>query len=117
MREPNLTLEKAIEYGLVSRETKRHLSEMQREANTVDYVAKTRRKNATSPERRNSNMSENMAVSCKSRGGQHARGKCPAYNKKCYNWSKPNHFAQCCNMEKTRKAREVNVEKSDEDAN
>ena len=115
LREPNLTLEKAIEYGQASQETKRHLSEMQRETNTVDYVAKTTRKRATSPKRRNSNKSENMIVNCKFCGGQHARGNCPAYNKQCNNCSKLNHFAKCCNKKKTRKVREVNAETSDED--
>ena len=88
---------------------------MQRETNTVDYVAKTTKKRATSPKRRNSNKSENMIVNCKFCGGQHARGNCPAYNKKCNNCSKLNHFAICCNKKKTRKVREVNAETSDED--
>ena len=47
---------------------------MQRETNTVDYVAKTTRKRATSPKRRNSNKSENVIANCKFCGGQHARG-------------------------------------------
>ena len=115
LREPNLPLEKSIEYGQASQETKRHLSEMQRETNTVDYVAKTARKRATSPKRRNSNKSENMIVNCKFCGGQHARGNCPAYNKQCDNCSKLNHFAKCCNKKKTRKVREVSAETSDED--
>ena len=115
LREPNFTLDKAIEYGQASQETKRHLSEMQRETNTVDYVAKTARKRTTSPRRRNSNKSENMIVNCKFCGGQHASGNCPAYNKQCNNCSKLNHFAKCCNKKKTRKVGEVNAETSDED--
>ena len=41
LRDPKLILEKAIEYGQASQETKRHLSEMQRETNTGYYVHKS----------------------------------------------------------------------------
>jgi len=88
---------------------------VQRETNIVAYVAKTTRKRATSSKRRNSNKSVNMIVNCKFFGGQHARGNCPACNKKCNNCSKLNHFAKCCNKKKTRKVREVNSETSDKD--
>ena len=56
-----------------------------------------------------------MIVNCNFCGGQHTRGKCPAYNKRCNNYLKLNHFAKCFNMKKTRKVREINAETSDED--
>ena len=114
LREPKLTLEKAIEYGQASQETKCHLSEIQRETNTVDYVHKSSKK-AIFPKERNPRDSANMIVNCKICGGQHTRGKCPAYNKRCNNCLKFNHFTKCCTMKKKRKVREINAETSDED--
>ena len=51
LREPKRTLDKVIEYGQASQETKRHLSEMQRETHTVEYVHKSSRKKPFSQRR------------------------------------------------------------------
>ena len=64
---------------------------------------------------RNPRDSANLIVNCTFCGGQHTRGKCPAYNKRCNNCLQLNHFAKCCNIKNTRKVREIYAEASDKD--
>ena len=45
---------------------------------------------------------------CKFCGSDHARGKCPAFGKKCLNCSKPNHFAIVCLSAQNKQSKQVN---------
>ena len=62
-----------------------------------------------------SNRQEEIIAKCKFCAGQHKRGQCPAYNKRCNNCQKLNHFAKCCTRPKLRTIKHVDADSSSED--
>ena len=119
LRDPGLTLEKTIELGQAAEETKRHMKEMHHDSKSVDSLNRSRpskgaRKKVSSSKNK-SNRQEEIIAKCKFCAGQHKRGQCPAYNKRCNNCQKLNHFAKCCTRPKLRTIKHVDADSSSED--
>ena len=119
LRDPGLTLEKTIELGQAAEETKRHMKEMHHDSKSVDSLNRSRpskgaRKKVSSSKNK-SDRQEEIIAKCKFCVGQHKRGQCPAYNKRCNNCQKLNHFAKCCTRPKLRTIKHVDADSSSED--
>ena len=117
LREPDLTLQKAIQLGHAAEETKRHVKELQKETdgkNFVDNVSKITEKRKKKFSKESIGYDKSYIKNCKFCSYSHKTGNCTAYGKKCRNCSKPNHFAKCC-PEKPKFVRRVECDSSDSD--
>ncbi len=117
LREPDLTLQKAIQLGHAAEETKRHLKELQKETdgkNFVDDVSKNTEKRKNKFSKESIGYDKSYIKNCKFCSYSHKRGNCTAYGKKCRNCSKSNHFAKCC-QENPKFVRRVQCDSSDSD--
>ena len=119
LRDPSLTLEKTIEVGQAAEETIRHVKEMHHDSKSVDSLNRSRpskgaRKKVPSNKNK-SDRQEEIIAKCKFCPGQHKRGQCPAYNKRCNNCQKLIHFAKCCTRPKLRTIKHVDADSSSED--
>ena len=95
------------------------MKEMHHDNKSVDYLNRSRHsKGARKKVSSNKNKSyrqEEIIVKCKFCTGQHKKGQCPAYNKRCNNCQKLNHFAKCCTRPKLRTIKHVGADSSSED--
>ena len=97
LREATLGLEKAIQLGQAAEETKKHVQQLKSE--TEHSVYKIQKSQEGQQKTNNKYCSYN-----------HARGRCPAYGKKCKNCNKPNHFANCCFTRRNADSVEVRIQ-------
>ena len=118
LREPELTLDRAILLCKADEDTRKQTSEIQR--NTLDGInikidnIKMGHKNYTK-HARSSKDTHKQAIhpgkqkknSCHYCGKVHPKGKCPAYGKVCSSCGKVNHFAAVCLTSK--RVKSVNV--------
>ena len=88
LREPNLTLERAIALGQSAEQTKIHAKELKQEAEI--YGVKFRKK-----ENRYSQATKKIKQ-CKYWGRTHIRRACPAFHQTCNECHKKGHFANVC---------------------
>ena len=89
LREPNLTLAKAVSLGQSAEQATIHAKELKQE--TKIYRVKTNKK-----ENRYSQCPKKAAKQCKYRGNTHIRGTRPASLQICNNCHKKGHFANGC---------------------
>ena len=94
LREPKIDLKKAIELGQAAEQTKQHAKQLttqvDRSLNKISHSKRKGRKqsiagaasNETEDKHFKGKQSE-MIKHCKFCAGSHARGRCPAYGKKC----------------------------------
>ena len=119
LRDPSFTLEKTTELGQAAEEAKRYMKEMHHDSKSVDSLNRSRpskeaRKKVSSNQNK-SDRQEEIIARCKFCAGQHKRGQCPAYNKRCNNCQKLNHFAKCCTRPESRTMKHVDADSSSED--
>ena len=88
LREPNLTLERAIALGQPAEQTKIHAKKLKQEADI--YRIKFSKK-----EDRYSQAAKKIKQ-CKYCGRTHIRGACPAFHQTCNKCHKKGHFANVC---------------------
>ena len=93
LREPELTLQKAVQLGHAAEETKRHVKELQNDTVHKKKFDGNGKKNVP---RSSSGCGKSLIKNCKFCSYTHKRGNCSAYGKKCKNCLKPNHFAKFC---------------------
>lgn len=116
LREPNLTLDLAIQYGHAAEETKSQAKILKRSteklnASQIDSFKSDNRRNE-----HKHNSSNDYFKNCIFCGGSHKRGSCPAYKKACSNCKRIGHFAKCCTKKSVRnvnKAETISSENSD----
>ena len=106
LREPDINLKKAIEFGQAAEETKMHAKQFTEKFDSgVDIVTKARKKkqtvaSGTSSSSKYSTKQEKLRRksinNCKFCAGSHLRGKCPTYGQHCRTCNHKNHFAKCC---------------------
>ena len=95
LREQDLTLDKALHTCRADEESNKQLKSMDDDvADTIVHSLKSRSRNVKGP--RSSMESEHWIFSCRFCGSQHAKGKCPAFGKKCTQCDRLNHFAKVC---------------------
>ena len=121
LREPKIDLKKAIELGQAAEQTKQHAKQLttqvDRSLNKISHSKRKGRKqsiagaasNETEDKYFKGKQSE-MIKHCKFCAGSHARGRCPAYGKKCNRCNRINHYAKCC----TKRVQEIEEESCDE---
>ena len=88
LREPNLTLERAIAFGQSAKQTKIHAKELKQEIEI--YGIKFSKK-----ENRYSQAAKKIKQ-CKYCGRTHIRGACPAFHQTCNKCHKKGHLAKVC---------------------
>ena len=91
---------------------------MHHHSKSVDSLHRSRSSKGARKVSSNKNKSdrqEEIIAKCKFCAGQHKRGQCPAYNKRCNNCQKLNHFAKCCIRPKLRTIKHVDADSSSED--
>ena len=88
LREPELTLVKAIKICKTVEISQTQLEVMQPGTQAVNAIAQKSRKLQRKPEEQH-----NVNKQCKYCMGSHKKGKCPAYGKK---YGKLNHFSNVC---------------------
>ncbi|KAL3843030.1 hypothetical protein ACJMK2_020987, partial [Sinanodonta woodiana] len=110
LREPDLTLEKAVD---MCRASEIADSQMRKLSSTeeVNYASKKKVKHET--KKRTSEMEEQS--NCRYCGGTHAKRECPAYGKVCSKCKKKNHFAKVCLQSSTPKVNIVEETDSSSD--
>ncbi len=96
LREPDLTLEKAIKHGQAAEETKQHARELQRQLEKEKKSIDALNRNTKQKPRLPNPTKPNFFKNCKFCGGSHSRGSCPAYSRKCKSCNETGHFAKCC---------------------
>ena len=89
LREPNVSLKKAVVLGQSAEQTKIHAKELKQEAGI--YRIKSNKK-----EYRYSQPEERIIKQCKYCGRSHMKRACPAFHQTCYNYHKKGHFANVC---------------------
>ena len=110
LREPDLTLEKAVD---MCRASEIADSQMRKLSSTeeVNYASKKKVKHET--KKRTSEMEEQS--NCRYCGETHAKRECPAYGKVCSKCKKKNHFAKVCLQSSTPKVNIVEETDSSSD--
>ncbi|CAB4033003.1 retrotransposon-like family member retr-1 [Paramuricea clavata] len=102
LREPNINLQKAVELGQASEQTKLHAQQltedMEKKIHKVHRQKREKERRDKNRDRFKSHSPErdNLIKNCKFCAGRHQRGKCPAYGQKCNKCQRRNHFARCC---------------------
>ena len=91
LREPELTLIKAINICKTAEISQRQLEVMQPGTQAVNVIAQKKRNLQRKPEKQ-----QITNMQCKYCAGSHKKGKCPAYGKKCRSCGKLNHFSKVC---------------------
>ena len=100
LKERDLTLDRAIEIGIVnelldknnSELTNKAAADLKQEVHSVSKGRKTFAKEGPKPDIHN----------CKNCGGNHAakQQSCPAFGRKCIHYGKPNHFEKVCHSKR-----------------
>ena len=88
LREKDLTLDEAVNICRSSEMAAQHSEKFEHIPEAVNYVKNKPRTTQKSDSR--------FIKSCRYCGGQHRRGKCPAYGETCSNCQKENHLAKVC---------------------
>lgn len=103
LRDPELTLNKAISACQIYEQTEQHtkdLATLQRTSATVHAVhqAFTGKNKRYKPKHTESNKGPTAIRNCNNCGGDHPakRDKCPAFGQQCNSCKKWNHFKKCC---------------------
>ena len=96
LREPDLTLEKAIKHGQAAEETKQHARMLQRQLESEKKSIDAVKHNTKSKSNQSTLSKPNFFKNCKFCAGSHNRGSCPAYSRKCKLCNETGHFAKCC---------------------
>ena len=91
LREPELTLVKAINICKTAESSQKQLEVMQPGTQAVNAIARKSRNMRRKPD-----MQHSVNKQCKYCMGSHKKGKCPAYGKKCRSCGKLNHFSKAC---------------------
>ena len=95
------------------------MKETHYDSKSVDSLNRSRpskgARKKVSSNKNKSGRQEEIIAKCKFCAGQHKRGQCPAYNKRCNNCQKLNHFAKCCTRPKLRTIKHVDADSSSED--
>ena len=111
LREANLTLDKAIQAGQASEETKEQSRVLATESAAIASI-RNKQKNAGKKSKSNDQKDRQTQInSCKFCGGSHLRGQCPAYNKRCTKCNKKGHYSSCCFAKKS--VRQVDADSAD----
>ena len=122
LREPDLTLEKALQAGQAAEETRRQtiaLATTETDIEQVDAihhkyrqkkgVAKIRLSDHKHAISKSASQPYRYIHTCKFCAGSHDRGKCPAYNKACNKCHHKGHFAKVCRSKKSINKLDANV--------
>ena len=106
LREPDLSLEQAIQICRAAEEVKLQSKEIKGETKTSESLVDAVNKNA----QRNTNEKRprTMIKNCKYCGKEHFQGRCPAYNRQCGKCGKYNHFASVCMSKPRQNVRQIN---------
>ena len=108
LREPAINLQKAVELGHSSEQTKLHTKELQLNQSKIDKINRQRDTPRSGVARRTDNRTNSdhnqpndreikpKINHCKFCAGSHPWGKCPAYGKQCNRCKRKNHYAKCC---------------------
>ena len=91
LREPELTLIKAINICKTAEISQRQLEVMQPGTQAVNVIAQKKLNLQRKPEKQ-----QITNMQCKYCAGSHKKGRCPAYSKKCRSCGKLNHFSKVC---------------------
>ena len=99
LREPNLTLDHAIDLGKTSEETKKHIKELKKDTQ-LEEIHKINRSirtfGGTRPRNSQPSASSTIIHKCLFCSGSHPKGNCPAFHKQCKKCNRKGHFAICC---------------------
>lgn len=124
-----MTFAKCVEMARTAELTKKHASDMQKQAThtTVDAVGvNTNQRSKPFGGNNNNNQRKNVdsgngkignKIACKFCKSTHEYGKCPAFGKKCNNCSKLNHFSVACRAPKIREIFENSSDENDVEIN
>lgn len=94
LREPDLTLTKAVDICRANEATQSHMKALNEESDiAVNKVAKAK-------QQRKPKASDNKE--CGKCGNKHEYGKCPAYGQTCKLCQRKNHYARVCKSKKPR---------------
>ena len=98
LREPDLTLDKAMSICRAAEETKKQSEEMQSKTspNQVDQLRHRKDKPRNRGKQDNQGKRDNQRKIYLYCVSQHDKGRCPAYGKLCKKCGNRNHFAKVC---------------------
>lgn len=109
LREPPLDLEKAVQAGLSTEESKKHSKIMAMSETENISIIKEKRQNTTkSKTARQENKTQYWIEQCNYCSKAHNKNNCPAFSKNCNKCRKKGHFAKMC---KTRMKKLYKVKK------
>ena len=107
LREPNLSLEKALRLGQSDEETKKHVKALKQDAEISEinrthisrsYLPNQNTHSASNPKSNPPNNSSNLVIrKCKFCSGTHNKGNCPVYYRNCLKCNRKRHYSSCCN--------------------
>jgi hypothetical protein len=100
LSQATLDLKKAVEICRARESAHKHAALMQSVSETGQRQMLVNLLNASKPSSNstkwNNGMENGVIKSCRFCGGQHPRGKCPAYGKSCAKCGALNHFSKVC---------------------
>jgi hypothetical protein len=108
LSQSTLYLKKTVEFCRAREPARKHAAQMQSgaEASQTQMLVNLLNANRlTSSSQKMQNPKDGGYItSCRFCGGQHSRGKCPAYGKSCVKCGRINHFAKVCEQSSQRQS-------------